>query len=102
MTSLKGNGKFTDALTKLENPWGTGEVEGNTCQTKAQLTSRYCMGGLLLQNWMQNLSLSVTGTAAPAVPGNQPLLLLPGLILVYPCFFVSLAPNAKVRIDASD
>lgn len=59
MTSLKGNGKFTDALTKLENPWGTGEVEGNTCQTKAQLTSRYCMGGLLLQNWMQNLSLSL-------------------------------------------
>ena len=42
------------------------------------------------------------GFCVTAVPGNQPLLLLPELLLLPPCFSVSLAPKTKVRTDASD
>lgn len=105
MILSKDNGEFTEALRKLESPlesqvrtgkqprWMEPKSRAITCMVAhatAELAAKPC---------------AVTGAAITPVPGHQPFVLLPllpELIPLCPCFFLSLAPSTKVRTDACD
>lgn len=100
---LKGNGKFTGALTKRETPVETQErVREMPAGLGPEARAVPCAVGPAATGLGVKACTVCHRFCVTAVPGNQPLLPLPELLLLPPCFSVSLAPKSKVRTDASD